>query len=207
MSIDRDDNDPVRFWAHVIAAIATVSPGVGEASLQVLTAPGAKDADGVLTPLINDLVWLAAPVTLVLDDYHLISNPNLLECVEYLVEHLPPTLRLVVSARSDPLLPLARLRARGEMTEIRAEELRFTDDEAAELLNGTFGLALAPGDVDALQRRTEGWAAGLYLAGLSLRGRPGPSRLVRAFAGDDRQIVDYLVAEVLDALPAAFAHS
>jgi LuxR family transcriptional regulator, maltose regulon positive regulatory protein len=202
LSVDQDDNDPVRFWAHVVAAIATVSPGVGEASLQVLTAPGAKDAEGVLTPLINDLAPLAAPVTLILDDYHLISNPKLLECVEYLVDHLPPSLRLVVSARSDPILPLARLRARGEMTEIRAEALSFSDAEAAELLNGTLGLDLAPADIDALQRRTEGWAAGLYLAGLSLRGRPEPSVLVRAFAGDDRQIVDYLVAEVLDALPA-----
>ena len=202
VSVDQDDNDPVRFWAHVIAAIAAESPGVGEASLRMLTAPGANDAEGVLTPLINDLERLAARVTLILDDYHLISNPDLLECVKYLVEHLPPTLRLVVSARSDPLLPLARLRARGEMTEIRADALRFTDAEAAELLNGTLGLALAPADIGALQRRTEGWAAGLYLAGLSLRGRPDPSRLVRAFAGDDRQIIDYLVAEVLDALPA-----
>jgi LuxR family transcriptional regulator, maltose regulon positive regulatory protein len=201
LSVDRDDNDPVRFWTHVIAAIGAVSPGTGEASLQVLAAPGAKDAEGVLTPLINDLERLGAPVTLVLDDYHLISNRRLLECVEYLVEHLPPALRLVVSARADPELPLARMRARGEMTELRADALRFTDAEAAELLNGTLGLGLAPADIDALQRRTEGWAAGLYLAGLSLRGRPDPSRLVSAFAGDDRQIVDYLVAEVLDALP------
>jgi LuxR family transcriptional regulator, maltose regulon positive regulatory protein len=201
LSVDRDDNDPVRFWAHVIAAIATVSPGIGETSLQVLTAPGTKSAEGVLTPLINELERLGAPVTLVLDDYHLISNRRLLECMEYLVEHLPPTLRLIVSARSDPELPVARLRARGEMTEIRADALRFTDAEAAELLNGTLGLCLAPADIDALQRRTEGWAAGLYLAGLSLLGRPDSSLLVSAFAGDDRQIVDYLVAEVLDALP------
>ncbi len=133
---------------------------------------------------IGDLERLAAPVTLVLDDYHLISNPSLLECVAHLVEHLPATLCLVVSARSDPVLLLARLRARDEMTEIRAARLRFTDDEAAELLNGTLGLALAQEDIDTLQRRTEGWAAGLYLASLSLRGRPDPSRLVRAFAGD-----------------------
>jgi len=202
LSVDQDDNDPVRFWAHVLAAIAGVSPGIGEASLQLLTAPGAKDAEGILTPLINDLVDLAAPITLILDDYHLISNPNLLECVEYLVEHLPPTLRLVVSARSDPLLPLPRLRASGDMTEIRAEELRFTDDEAAELLNIKFDLGLAQEHIKALQRRTEGWAAGLYLAGLSLRGRPNPARLVSAFAGNDRQVADYLVSEVLDALTA-----
>jgi LuxR family maltose regulon positive regulatory protein len=202
LSVDQDDNDPVRFWAHVIAAIATVCPAVGDTALQLLAAPGAKDAEGVLTPLINDLERVTTPVTLVLDDYHLISNPRLLECVAYLVEHLPRALRLVVSARADPVLPLARLRARGEMTEIRAEELRFTDNETAELLNGTLDLALTQEDIDALQRRTEGWAAGLYLASLSLRGRPDPSGLVRAFAGDDRQVVDYLVAEVLDALPA-----
>jgi LuxR family transcriptional regulator, maltose regulon positive regulatory protein len=202
LSVDQDDNDPVRFWAHVIAAVAQLAPGAGEASLQVLTAPGASTAEGVLTPLINDLARLAGPITLILDDYHLIANPELLECVEYLVEHMPPALHLVVSARSDPLLPLARLRARGEMAEIRAEDLRFTDDEAAELLNGTLGLALVQEDIDALQQRTEGWAAGLYLAGLSLRGRPDPSPLIRATAGDNRRIADYLVAEVLDALPA-----
>jgi len=201
LSVDQDDNDPVRFWAHVIAAVAQLVPGAGQASLQVLAVPGTRDADGILTPLINDLARLAAPITLILDDYHLISNPKLLGCVEYLVEHMPPTLHLVVSARADPLLPLARLRARGEMTEIRAEELRFTNDEAAELLNGTLGLDLVPQDIDALQQRTEGWAAGLYLAGLSLRGRADPSPLVRATAGDNRQIADYLVAEVLDGLP------
>ncbi len=202
VSVDTGDNDPVRFWAHVIAGVGTVSQGFGAAALQVLTAPGASSTDAVLPMLVNELAGLPTPVTLVVDDYHLISSRDILQCVAFLVEHLPPTLRLVLSARADPELPLARLRARGEMTEIRADDLRFTEAETAALLNGTLGLALAPADILALQQRTEGWAAGLYLAGLSLRGRPEPSAFIRAFAGDDRQIVDYLLAEVLDGLPA-----
>jgi LuxR family maltose regulon positive regulatory protein len=202
LSVDPGDNDPMRFWAHVIAALGTVSPGIGASSLQVLTAPGTKDAEAVLPPLINELARLPAQVTLVLDDFHLISNPNIVECLDFLVEHMPPTVRLVLASRADPALPLARLRARGQMTEIRADELRFTEAEAAELLNGTLGLALVPGDVRALHQRTEGWAAGLYLAGLSLRGRPDATTLIRAFAGTDRQIVDYLVTEVMDGQPA-----
>ena len=202
VSVDAGDNDPVRFWAHVIASVGRVSQDFGVAALQVLTAPGAGSTDAVLAMLVNELAGLPAPVTLVADDYHLISSPDIRYGVAFLVEHLPPTMRLVLAARADPELPLARLRARGEVTEIRADDLRFTEAETAALLNGTLGLALAPSDILALHRRTEGWAAGLYLAGLSLRGRPEPSAFIQAFAGDDRQIVDYLLAEVLDGLPA-----
>ena len=202
VSVDPGDNDPVRFWAHVIASVAGVSPGFGAAALPVLTAPGAGSLDAVLPMLVNELEVLPAPVTLVLDDYHLISNQDILRSVAFMVEHLPPAVRLALAVRADPELPLARLRARGEMFEIRADDLRFTEAETAALLNGTLGLALAPADIRALQQRTEGWAAGLYLAGLSLRGRPEPSAFIQAFAGDDRQIVDYLLAEVLDGLPA-----
>ena len=202
VSVDPGDNDPVRFWAHVIASVAGVSPGFGAAALPVLTAPGAGSTDAVLPMLVNELEVLPAPVTLVLDDYHLISNQDILRSVAFIVQHLPPAVRLALAVRADPELPLARLRARGEMFEIRADDLRFTEAETAALLNGTLGLALAPADIRALQQRTEGWAAGLYLAGLSLRGRPEPSAFIQAFAGDDRQIVDYLLAEVLDGLPA-----
>ncbi len=202
VSVDAGDNDPVRFWAHVIASVGRVSQDFGVAALRVLTAPGAGRTDAVLAMLVNELAGLPAPVTLVVDDYHLISSPDIRYGVAFLVEHLPPTVCLVLAARADPELPLARLRARGEVTEIRADDLRFTEAETAALLNGTLGLALAPSDILALHRRTEGWAAGLYLAGLSLRGRPEPSAFIRAFAGDDRQIVDYLLAEVLDGLPA-----
>jgi LuxR family maltose regulon positive regulatory protein len=202
VSVDPGDNDPVRFWAHVIASVAGVSPGFGAAALPVLTAPGVGSTDAVLAMLVNELEVLPAPVTLVLDDYHLISNQDILRSVAFMVEHLPPAVRLALAVRADPELPLARLRARGEMFEIRADDLRFTEAETAALLNGTLGLALGPADIRALQQRTEGWAAGLYLAGLSLRGRPEPSAFIQAFAGDDRQIVDYLLAEVLVGLPA-----
>ena len=202
VSVDPGDNDPVRFWAHVIASVAGVSPGFGAAALPVLTAPGVGSMDAVLPMLVNELEVMPAPVTLVFDDYHLISNQDILSSVAFMVEHLPPAVRLALAVRADPELPLARLRARGEMFEIRADDLRFTEAETAALLNGTLGLALGPADIRALQQRTEGWAAGLYLAGLSLRGRPEPSAFIQAFAGDDRQIVDYLLAEVLDGLPA-----
>ena len=202
VSVDPGDNDPVRFWAHVIASVAGVSPGFGAAALPVLTAPGVGSTDAVLPMLVNELEVLPAPVTLALDDYHLISNQDILRSVAFMVEHLPPAVRLALAVRADPELPLARLRARGEMLEIRADDLRFTEAETAALLNGTLGLALGQADIRALQQRTEGWAAGLYLAGLSLRGRPEPSAFIQAFAGDDRQIVDYLLAEVLDGLPA-----
>lgn len=201
LSVDQGDNDPVRFWAHLIAAVDTVSPGIGTVALEVLAAPGVKTADAVLDPVINDFARMPVRVTLVVDDYHLITSQAIQECVEFLVEHLPPTLCLVLATRSDPALPLARLRARGQMTEIRADELRFSEAEAEELLNQTLGLALPPDEVHALQQRTEGWAAGLYLAGLSLRGRKDTALIVRAFSGDDRQIVDYFAAEVLDGLP------
>jgi LuxR family transcriptional regulator, maltose regulon positive regulatory protein len=201
LSVDAGDNDPVRFWAHVIAGVTGVSAGFGAAASRVLTAPGAVGLDAMLPMLANELAALPVPVTLVFDDYHLVSNPEVLDSVGFLVGHLPPGVRLAVATRADPELPLARLRARGELLEIRADDLRFTEDETAALLNGTMGLALGAADIVALQQRTEGWAAGLHLAGLSLRGRPDPSAFIRAFAGDDRQIVDYLLAEVLDGLP------
>jgi len=202
MSVDESDNDPVRFWAHVIASVTRVAAGFGAAALPVLTAPGAVGLGAVLSILLNELAVLPVPLTLVFDDYHLVFSQEVLRSVAFLVEHLPPGVRLALAARADPELPLARLRARDELLEIRADDLRFTEDETAALLNGTMGLALAPADIRALQQRTEGWAAGLHLAGLSLRGRPEPSEFIRAFAGDDRQIVDYLLAEVLDGLPA-----
>lgn len=201
LSVDRGDNDPVSFWAHVVAAVSTVRPGVGAGALEALTATGVKSTDTVLSQVINDFAGIRVPVTLVLDDYHLISNQAIQESMTFLVEHLPPALRLVLASRSDPELPLARLRARGQMAEIRVDELRFSEAETTQLLNGTAGVTLPPDAVQALHHRTEGWAAGLYLAGLSLRGRDDAHQQVHAFHGDDRQIVDYLAAEVLDGLP------
>jgi LuxR family transcriptional regulator, maltose regulon positive regulatory protein len=198
LSVDRGDNDPAHFWAGVIAAIDCVSPGIGAAALQILNAARVKTPDAVIGPVINNLARMPERVTLVLDDFHLITNPAIRECVAYLVEHLPPTLGLVVASRSEPALPLARLRAQGELAEIRADDLRFSEAETKDLLNGTLGLALPPEDVHALLERTEGWAAGLCLAGLSLRGHKDPAQFIHGFAGDDRQIADYFTAEVLD---------
>ena len=141
-------------------------------------------------------------VDLVIDDYHLLSAEEVLQSVAALVEHLPPTLRLILATRTDPALHLARLRVRGELVEIRANDLRFTEPETRALLNESLELGLAPEDIARLHRRTEGWAAGLYLAGLSLRSRHDRARFIDAFAGDDRHVVDYLVSEVLEDLPA-----
>jgi LuxR family transcriptional regulator, maltose regulon positive regulatory protein len=199
LSVDRDDNDPAHFWAGIVAAVDAVCPGIGAAALQVLNAARVKTPDALIGPVINDIARMPDRVTLVLDDFHLITSTEILESVSYLVEHLPATLGLVVASRSEPSLPLARLRAGGEMAEIRADELRFSEAETRDLLNGTLGLALPPEDVHALLERTEGWAAGLYLAGLSLRGHKDPARFIRGFGGDDRQIADYFAAEVLSA--------
>jgi LuxR family maltose regulon positive regulatory protein len=203
LSADPADNDPARFWTGVIAALRTVCPGAGTDALQVLKAPGESAADGVLPSLINDLAGAAGRVTLVIDDFHLITNEEIKRGFAFLVDHLPVTLGLVVATRRDPDLPLARMRARGELAEFRADDLRFTEAETADLLNGTLGLALAPRDVHALQQRTEGWAAGLYLAALSLRGRgrEDVTKGIGEITGETRQIVDYFAAEVLAGLP------
>ena len=138
---------------------------------------------------------------LVLDDYHVIEEARIRDAMAYLVEHLPPQIRLVIASRADPALPLARLRARGELVEIRAADLRFTLDEAAAYLNDVMGLELTPGDVAALEGRTEGWIAALQLAALSMQGRDDVAGFIAGFAGDDRYIVDYLVGEVLQRQP------
>jgi LuxR family transcriptional regulator, maltose regulon positive regulatory protein len=201
LSVDHCDNDPVRFWAGVIAALRTVCPGVGAGALQVLRAPGDKTAESVLSPLINDLARVPDRLTLMIDDFHLITSETVQECFGFLVEHLPPALGLVVATRSEPGLPLARMRAGAELAEFRADDLRFTEAETAQLLNGTLGLALPPEEMHDLHQRTEGWAAGLYLAGLSLRHRKDPARVIRGITGGSRQIVDYFAAEVLAGQP------
>jgi LuxR family maltose regulon positive regulatory protein len=197
LALDRADNDPARFWAYVVEAIRIVEPGLGADALTWLRVPGTSVVDVVLPALINELQELPAEVVLVLDDYHSITNTEIHEAVAFLVERLPATLRLVVSTRSDPPLPLAVLRVRGELTEIRAGELRFSEDETSALLNDVLNLNLGSTEVSRLCERTEGWAAGLYLAALSLRGRTDSREFIAAFAGDDRHVVDYLGAEVL----------
>ena len=202
LALDRGDNDPRLFWAYVLEALRTVEPGIGEKARALLRSPGSGLIDAALATLINELAALHEPLTLVLDDYHLVTNASVHDGLSSLLEHLPPTVRLVVATRSDPALPLARLRARGDLIEIRAAELRFSEEEAGALVNDLLGMALDASDVGRLQARTEGWAAGLSLAALSLRGRADARGFIADFAGDDRHVVDYLGSEVLAAQDA-----
>jgi len=174
-----------------------VASGVGEGALTLLDAPQAPPVETVLTTLLNDLASVAGEIVLVLDDYHVIDARDVQDGMAFLLDHLPPCLHVVIACRADPALPLARMRARGELTEIRAAELRFTDDEAAAYLNETMGLRLTAQDVAALEGRTEGWIAALQLAALSMQGRDDVAGFIAGFAGDDRYVVDYLAEEVL----------
>ena len=200
LTLDRGDNDAVRFWGYAIEALRTLEPSVGSASLAALGVSGTNPIEVVLPPLINELAALDGSLVLALEDYHLIHSPEVHEGLTFLVERLPTTLELAIATRLDPPLPLPRLRARGEMLEVRAPELRFDAAEAQELLRAALGEKLDEADVGRLVQRTEGWPAGLYLAALSLSGRDDPSSFIEAFAGDDRHIVDYLGGEVLDGL-------
>jgi LuxR family transcriptional regulator, maltose regulon positive regulatory protein len=200
LSLDAGDSDPVTFMAYLIAALQSAVPGVGADARKLLDAPGARVED-VLVSLLNDLGSVSTDAALVLDDYHVIDAPEIHAGLTFLVEHLPPGMHVVIATRVDPPLPLARLRVRGELLEIRAGDLRFTAAEAAAYLGGTMGLTLTTHDVDTLERRTEGWIAALQLAGLSLQGREDVTRFIDGFAGDDRYVVDYLVEEVLQRQP------
>jgi LuxR family transcriptional regulator, maltose regulon positive regulatory protein len=197
LSLDRGDNDPVRFLEGLIAALRTVAPDAGAQALAQLGG-GAALTRVVLPSLVNDVVAQPSRLVLVLDDYHVIVDPRVHEAVTFLLEHQPATLQIAVASRSEPPFPLGRLRVRDELVEIRATDLRFTDHEADSLLNHTLGLGLEPADVARLQQRTEGWAAGLRLAALSLSGREDRRAFISSFAGDDRPVVDYLGFEVLD---------
>jgi LuxR family maltose regulon positive regulatory protein len=202
ISLDTADNDPVRFWDGVFAALQTTAPELGDSAQAALHSPGTTVTDQVLPLLINDLAGLAEPVVLVLDDYHLIENAEIHDAIELLVERLPSTTQLAISTRSDPPLPLSRLRARGQLVEIRGRDLRFNVTEAGAFLIDVAGLDLEPDEVARLHERTEGWAAGLQLAGLSLRGREDHRQFIDSFAGDDQHIVEYLGFEVLDNEPS-----
>lgn len=197
LSVDESDNDPARFVSYLIAAIRRSEGDVGEAALASLRSPGADLTGTTLPLLLNDLARLDHDLVLVIEDYHLVTAPDVHRALAYLIERSPSTFRLVLSTRADPPLPLGRLRAKGELAEVRVDELRFTDDEASRFLNGSLDLDLSHEDVARLQARTEGWPAAIYLAALTLRGRPDPGAAIEHFAGDDRYVVDYLTTEVL----------
>jgi ATP/maltotriose-dependent transcriptional regulator MalT len=201
VSLDENDNDPARFFTYVAAAVNRVEPDVGSRALAAVRDPGADLLGVVLPQFLNDVAGVERDLVLVVEDYHVISNPDVHEALAYIIERSSPRLRVILSTREDPPLPLARLRARGELAEIRVRDLRFTDDEAAAFLVDALGLNLTAADVARLQDRTEGWPAALYLAALSLRGRADATALIEQFAGDDRYVVDYLTTEVLARQP------
>lgn len=203
VSLEETDNDPALFWAYVIAALRKIHPGAGRNALTLVQAPQPPPIEAILTVLINEIDANEDDFALILDDFHVIDAQPIHDGVAFLLDHLPLRMHLVIASRSDPPLPLPRLRARGDVVEVRAAELRFTPVEAASFLTDAMRLDLSAGDVAALERRTEGWIAGLQLAALSMQGRADRSGFVRAFAGDDRYIVDYLAEEVLQRQPEA----
>lgn len=201
VALDAADNDPARFWRYVGAALDTLQRGVADEALALLRSPQ-PPLDAVLAMLANGLAALPGDCVLVLDDYHAIESAAIHRAVAFLLDHLPPRLHLVLVSRADPPLSLARLRARGELAEIRADDLRFTAEEAATFLTELRALPLQPADVALLAGRTEGWIAGLHLAALALHGRADLHGAVTAFAGSNRYVMDYLAEEVLGAQPA-----
>ena len=210
LSLDETDNDLTCFLTYLVAALQTLAlhdadgsmVTLGAGVLHALQSPQPPPTETILTALLNDITTVASPFVLVLDDYHIIDSKPIDDALALLIERLPSQMHLVIATREDPQLPLARLRVRGQLTELRAADLRFTPTEAADFLNQSMGLNLSAQDIAALETRTEGWIAGLQLAALSLRGRDDVAQFVRAFAGDNRYIVDYLVEEVLQRQPA-----
>jgi LuxR family maltose regulon positive regulatory protein len=194
LSLDEADNDPARFVRYLITALQRAIPTLDPSDLALL---GTGALEERLAVIINAVAATPAPVLLVLDDYHALHDPAIEPLMTFLLDHQPPNLHLVIASRVDPALPLTRLRARGHLLEVRAQDLRFTEAEAAAFLTQTMGLNLQPEWIAALEQRTEGWIAGLQLAALSLQGRDDPADFIQAFSGSHRYVIDYLVDEVL----------
>lgn len=214
VSLDQSDNDPAFFWAYFITALQKVCSEVGAPALALLYSPQPPPIETILTTLINEINAIPSPprqvqgqagsghrFAIILDDYHVIEDQSIHNAIAFLLDHLPPQMHLIIASRSDPPLPLARLRVRGELTELRAADLRFTAEEAAAFFNEMMRLNLSTAEVTALESRTEGWIAGLQLAALSLHERDDVAGFITAFTGNDRYIVDYLVEEVLQRQP------
>jgi LuxR family transcriptional regulator, maltose regulon positive regulatory protein len=201
LSLEEADSDPARFYSYIVAALQTINPDLGIGILNLLRSPQPPSAEAILTPLLNELAAMPKRFMLVLDDYHALDSRGIDVALAFLIEHMPPTMHLVLTTREDPQLPLSRLRARGQMSEIRATELRFSSSEAAEFLNQVMGLNLSAKDISALEARTEGWIAGLQLAAISMQGHEDTSAFIKSFTGSHRFVLDYLVEEVLHRLP------
>jgi ATP/maltotriose-dependent transcriptional regulator MalT len=201
LSLDEEDKNSTHFLNYFIAALQTIAVNVGEGALLVLQSPQPPPIESILTTLLNEIISIPHNFIFVLDDYHLTDSKAVDNALTFLIEHQPPQLHLVITTREDPNLPLARLRVRDQLTELRAADLRFTSSEAAEFLNQVMDLHLSTEDIAALEDRTEGWIAGLQLAALSMRDNQDVHRFIQAFAGDNRYIVDYLIEEVLQRQP------
>jgi LuxR family maltose regulon positive regulatory protein len=207
LSLDKGDNDSTRLLTYLVAALQSITASIGEDVLAMLQSPQPPPTESILTALLNEITTVPDKLILVLDDYHVIdaqpvdASISVDGALTFLLEHQPPQMHLVIATREDPNLPLARLRARGQLTELRVSDLRFSPSEAAEFLIQVMGLNLSTEEVTSLEARTEGWIAGLQLAALSMRGREDVPGFIRAFAGDNRYIVDYLVEEVLQRQP------
>jgi LuxR family maltose regulon positive regulatory protein len=201
LALDDDDNDPARFLTYVITALGTLAPGFGESVLALLKSPQPALPQLILTHFINEVNSFSTPFALVLDDYHVIEAQPIHDALTFLLDHLPPLMHLVMTTRVDPPLPLARLRARHQLVEIRDNELRFTPGETATFLNQVMGLDLSPADIAVLETHTEGWVAGLQMAALSMQGRSDMTRFLNSFTGSHRYILDYLMDEVFQQQP------
>jgi LuxR family maltose regulon positive regulatory protein len=204
LSLDEGDNDPARFLAYFIAAlnqIEGIEETLGQGVMSMLQSPQPPPTETILTALINDLVNIPDRLIFVLDDYHLIDDQLIQDILNFLLDNLPPQMHMVIATREDPHLSLSRLRARDQLTELRAADLRFTNSEASEFLNMVMGFDLSEGDIAALETRTEGWIAGLQLAAISMQGRDDVARFIKSFTGSHRLVLDYLVEEVLEKQP------
>ena len=197
LSLDERDSDPTRFLLYLIAALQTIAPHIGESVSGSLKSAQPPSAESILTILLNDIATVPDEFVLILDDYHAVDGTSVDEILSFLLEHLPAQMHLIIATREDPHLPLARLRVRGHLNELRASDLRFTHGEAAEFLNQAMGLNLSAEDIATLDTRTEGWIAGLQLAAISMQGRDDATSFITSFTGSHRFVLDYLVEEVL----------
>ncbi|NIW45813.1 MAG: LuxR family transcriptional regulator, partial [Gammaproteobacteria bacterium] len=201
LSLDEDDNDPVRFLTYYIAALNQIKVDIGQGALSMLQSPQPPSPNSVLISLINELATIPDKIIFVLDDYHLIEAKPIHQALVFFLENLPPKFHLVIATRQDPPLSLGRLRARNQITELRAADLRFTASEASDFLNQVMGLNLSSDDIAELETRTEGWIAGLQLAAISMRGRQDHAGFIKSFTGGHRLVLDFLIEEVLGQQP------
>ena len=201
ISLTHEDGDPAHFLTYLIAALQTIDETVGDRLLRLLQGPQSHPQESILISLLNDIAAVTFDFVLVLDDYHLVDSHPVDQILMFLLENLPPHMHLIITTREDPPFPLARLRARNQLTELRVADLRFTSTEVAEFLNRVMNLNLPEEAIDTLNKRTEGWIAGLQLAAISLQGHQDTSEFIASFAGTHRFVLDYLVEEVLQHQP------